>query len=352
MMAKNTEINWSCPIPLQQYPNILLGHGSGGKLMHELLENLFLPAFRNKFSEVSHDCVYLPCGDSTLAFTTDSYVINPLFFPGGNIGTLAVNGTINDLAMGGARPLYLSAAFILEEGLPIETLARIVHAMRDAARSAGVQLVTGDTKVVDKGKGDHVFINTAGIGLIEHDKVIAPQSVAQGDAVVLSGDIGRHGIAVMAKREGLEFETTIQSDCCALTGMVQDLLDAGIDLHCLRDCTRGGLATTLIEIAEVCQLSIEIDEAAIPVEEAVRGACEVLGLDPLYVANEGRFIAFVPADHAESTVEHMRQHPAGRQACIIGTVARQPSGQVTLKGLIGMRRIVTMLAGEQLPRIC
>ena len=320
--------------------------------MHQLLDNLFLPAFQNQFSKAAHDCVYLPCGDSTLAFTTDSYVIDPLFFPGGNIGTLAVNGTINDLAMGGARPLYLSAAFILEEGLSIETLTRIVHAMRDTARSAGVHLVTGDTKVVDKGKGDGLFVNTAGIGLIEHDKMIAPKQVAQGDAVILSGDIGRHGIAVMAKREGLEFETTIESDCCALKGMVHDLLDAGIDIHCLRDCTRGGLATSLIEIVQACRLSIEIDEAAIPVEEAVRGACEVLGLDPLYVANEGRFVAFVPADHAPSTVQHLRRHSAGRQACIIGNVARGRPGQVALKSLTGMRRLVTMLAGEQLPRIC
>ena len=320
--------------------------------MHQLLEDLFLPAFANPFAKIAHDCVYLPCGGSTLAFTTDSYVIDPLFFPGGDIGSLAVNGTINDLAMGGARPLYLSAGFILEEGLPLKTLTRIVNSMKDAANAAGVHLVTGDTKVVDKGKGDGVFINTAGIGLIEHDGLIGPDRLEAGDAVVLSGDIGRHGIAVMVQRQGLEFETTIESDCCPLAKMVQELLEAGIDIHCLRDCTRGGVATTLVEIAQSAQLSIGINETAIPVSEAVRGACEILGFDPLYVANEGRFLAIVPSDQAERTVSLLRGHPAGAEAGIIGEVRSKPLGQVLLKSIIGVQRIVQMLSGEQLPRIC
>ncbi len=351
-MDEKPEMNFSCPVPRQRYPNILLGHGSGGKLMHQLLEDLFLPAFANELTETAHDCVYLPFGETTLAFTTDSYVISPLFFPGGDIGTLAVNGTVNDLAMGGARPLYLSAGFILEEGLAVETLTRIVQSMKEAAEAAEVKLVTGDTKVVDKGKGDGLFINTAGLGIVEHKREIAPRHIREGDALLLNGDVGRHGIAVMVTREGLEFETAIESDCCALAGLVLELLAADIDLHCLRDCTRGGVATTLVEIAGTAKLPIEIDEAAIPVTEAVRGACEIFGLDPLYVANEGRFLAFVPAAEADRALAIMRRHPLGQDASLIGVVGEGTQGFVTLKSLIGVRRVVDMLSGEQLPRIC
>jgi hydrogenase expression/formation protein HypE len=280
-------------------------------------------------------------------------VVRPLFFPGGDIGTLAINGTVNDLAMCGARPLYLSAGFIIEEGLPMDTLWRVVQSMSRAAKEADVQLVTGDTKVVDRGKGDGIFINTAGIGIVvANHGSISPLSVKPGDAILLSGDIGRHGIAIMAQREGLEFESTIMSDCAPLSGIVLSLLDEGTEVHCLRDLTRGGLASALVEIAETSGLHLEIEEAAIPLLEDVQGACEILGFDPLYVANEGRFICFVPAQIAERTLRQMREHPLGRQACIIGTVLDDKLGLVTLKSRIGATRIVDTLSGEQLPRIC
>jgi len=351
-MSEENTTNWSCPTGLGDYTHIQLAHGSGGKMMHDLIENLFLPAFNNSFSKERHDCVYLPIGKSTLAFTTDSYVVDPLFFPGGDIGSLAINGTINDLAMGGARPLYLSAGFIIEEGLSFEVINAIVQSMKVACENSDVHLVTGDTKVVDKGKGDGLFINTAGIGIVEHAKTISPKRVREGDAVLLSGDIGRHGIAVMAKRQGLEFQTDIESDCCSLSVMVSDLINEGVDIHCLRDCTRGGLATSLVEIAEASGLSIEISEAAVPISEGVRGACEILGLDPLYVANEGCFVAFVAPDKADLVVTVLQKHSAGTQAGIIGKVTNELPGQVILKSIIGTQRIVHMLTGEQLPRIC
>jgi hydrogenase expression/formation protein HypE len=343
---------FSCPVPLQNYPNILLAHGGGGKLMHQLLEQIILPAFRNPKLETRHDGAVLPVASGRLAFTTDSYVVQPLFFRGGDIGSLAVNGTINDLAMCGARPLYMSVGFILEEGLPMETLWRIVQSMRITAHAAGVDLVTGDTKVVDRGKGDGIFINTAGIGVIEHDRVIAPSSVRPGDAILLSGDIGRHGIAIMAAREGIEFETEIESDCAPLWSLVQFLLDSGAAVHCLRDLTRGGLASTLVEIAEASALHLHIQESAIPAREDVRGACEMLGLDPLYVANEGRFAAFVPAPDADKALAAMRAHPLGAGAALIGRVREDAPGMVTMKSSIGASRIVDMISGEQLPRIC
>jgi hydrogenase expression/formation protein HypE len=291
-------------------------------------------------------------GDVKLAFTTDSYVVQPLFFPGGDIGTLAINGTANDLAMCGARPAYLSAGFILEEGLPMKVLERLVQSMQHAAAAAGVQLVTGDTKVVDKGSGDGLFINTAGIGMIEHDLSIAPARVQPGDAVLLSGDIGRHGMAMMALRAGLEFESMIESDCAPVYPLVQALLEAGMTIHCLRDLTRGGLASAVVEIAESAHLHIHLDERLIPVREDVRGACELLGLDPMYVANEGRFVCFVPADEAENTLSIMRSQALGVEACWIGEVSADPVGLVTMQSLIGVSRIVDMLSGEQLPRIC
>jgi hydrogenase expression/formation protein HypE len=341
-----------CPIPIEQYPDVLLAHGGGGRLTQQLIEKIFLPSFGNPALEAHHDGAVLEVNGIKLAFTTDSYVVKPLFFPGGDIGTLAVNGTVNDLAMCGAQPLYLSAGFILEEGLPMETLWRVVRSMKDAASIAGVQLVTGDTKVVDRGKGDAVFINTAGIGCVRHNRAIAPASVRPGDALLLSGDIGRHGIAIMAAREGLELETTIESDCAPLVEPVLNLLDAGIEVHCLRDLTRGGLASALVEIAEAARLHIRIDEQAIPMRDDVRGACEILGFDPLYVANEGRFVGFVASGDADRALELMRKHPLGAQAAKIGSVAEDPAGMVFLKSRIGATRIVDMLTGEQLPRIC
>jgi hydrogenase expression/formation protein HypE len=357
MKQKTTiALGLSCPIPISDYPNILLAHGGGGKLMHQLIEKMFVSAFKNTLLESRHDGAVFNLNGAKLAFTTDSYVVRPLFFPGGDIGTLAVNGTVNDLAMCGARPLYLSAAFILEEGLPMETLWRVVQSMQQAAQAADVQLVTGDTKVVDKGKGDGIFINTAGVGIIEHNFSIAPASVKAGDAVLVNGDIGRHGIAIMAVREGLQFDSTIASDCAPLADLVRQLLAAGIEIHCLRDLTRGGLASALNEIAQAARWQIDIDEKSIPVHEEVKGACEILGFDPLYVANEGKFVAFVASEDAERAVAIMRSHPLGGQAQIIGRVLKPEDdgtpGLVTMTSLIGAQRIIDMLSGEQLPRIC
>jgi hydrogenase expression/formation protein HypE len=341
-----------CPLPIERYPTILMAHGGGGKLTHQLIEQLFVPAFGNPLLGARHDGAVFQVPRNQLAFTTDSYVVRPLFFPGGDIGTLAVNGTVNDLAMCGARPLVLSIGMIIEEGLPMDTLVRIVSSIKQAAEQAGVQIVTGDTKVVDRGKGDGIFINTSGIGVIEHERTISPASVQPGDCILLSGDIGRHGIAIMAVREGLEFESMIESDCAALSGMVQILLAANIEIHCMRDLTRGGLASALVEIAEASGLHFHLEETRIPVIEAVKGACEILGFDPLYVANEGRFVSFVPAREAERTLALMRAHPLGSSAQIIGSVADDKAGLVTMKSSIGATRIVDMLSGEQLPRIC
>ncbi len=346
------EFNLSCPSPQSDYPQILLAHGGGGKLMHQLIERMFLAKFASPLLETRHDGAVMDLQGVRLAFTTDSYVVRPLFFPGGDIGCLAVNGTVNDLAMCGARPLFLSAAFILEEGLPVETLGRVVQGMRLAAQQARVQFATGDTKVVDKGKGDGIYINTAGIGIIEHSLSIGPGQVRPGDVVLLNGDIGRHGIAIMAVREGLSFETQIESDCAPLGELVNQLVEAGVIIHCLRDLTRGGLASALVEIAESGSTEIVIEESSIPVIEDVQGACEILGLDPLYVANEGRFIAFVPPSCADRALEVMRSHPLGASASIVGRVDDGRSGMVTMKNKIGTTRVVDMLSGEQMPRIC
>jgi hydrogenase expression/formation protein HypE len=340
----------NCPIPITSHDKVMLAHGGGGKLMHQLIEKYMLPVFSNPLLETRHDGAILQVTRYKLAFTTDSYVVRPLFFPGGDIGALAVNGTVNDLAMCGARPLYLSCALILEEGLPLETLWRVLHSMRAAADAAGVQLVTGDTKVVDRGKGDGIFINTAGIGVIEHNMTVAPHSVRPGDAVLLSGDIGRHSIAITAVRDGLEFESEILSDCAPVNAQVQALLDAGIEIHCMRDLTRGGLASALIEISEASGSQIAIEETAIPVLEDVRGACEMLGFDPLYLANEGRFVAFVPASAKAAAEEILRRFDPA--AVSIGEVSEGDAGLVTLRTRIGTSRIVDMLSGEQLPRIC
>ena len=341
-----------CPIPISDYPQILLAHGGGGKLMHRLIEDMFVPAFQNSLLGARHDGAIFSAGNARLAFTTDSYVVRPLFFPGGDIGKLAVYGTVNDLAMCGAKPLYLSAGFILEEGLETEKLWRIVQSMKLAAEESGVELVTGDTKVVDRGKGDEIFINTAGVGIIEHNLIIAPNSVQPGDALLLSGDLGRHGIAIMAAREGLEFETEIKSDCAPLASVVQKLIDEEIEIHCLRDLTRGGLASALVEIAEASKLQINIPENEIDVREDVRGACEILGFDPMYLANEGRFIAFVARRDAHRALEIMNENLFDTAAKQIGVVGAETTGDVILKSRIGANRIVDMFTGEQLPRIC
>jgi hydrogenase expression/formation protein HypE len=341
-----------CPIPIEQYPQVLLAHGGGGRLMHQLIEKMFLPVFRNPRLESRHDGAIIEHATAKIAFTTDSYVVRPLFFPGGDIGTLAVNGTVNDLAMCGAQPLCLSAGFILEEGLPMETLWRVVRSMKLAADEAGVELVTGDTKVVDRGKGDGIFINTAGIGALRHETVVAPSSVTAGDAILINGDIGRHGIAIMAARAELAFENPIESDCAPLAGIVGKLFKGEIQVHCLRDLTRGGLASALVEIAEASGLHIRIEESSVAVHENVRGACEILGFDPLYVANEGRFVCFVRAQDADRALGLMRSHPLGRDAQIIGSVVDGRAGMVTMKSRIGATRIIDMLSGEQLPRIC
>ena len=351
-MAEVKNFRVQCPVPLDDSEHIQLAHGGGGRRMHELLEGLLLPSFSNQMLLERHDGATLSIAGARVAFTTDSYVVKPLFFPGGDIGTLAVNGTVNDLAMCGARPLYLSSAFILEEGLPMELLRRVVESMRITAAQAGVQLVTGDTKVVDKGKGDGIFVNTAGIGVVEHDLTIAPSAVRPGDAILLSGDLGRHGMAILAMREGLVFDTTIESDCASLWEPIEPLLNARIEIHCLRDLTRGGLSSGLIEIAETAQVRMSIEEKLVPVREDVTGACELLGLDPLYLANEGRFVAFVPEHQTTHALDILSRHAVTREASRIGQVQGKPAGMVTIKSRFGTERVLDMLSGEQLPRIC
>lgn len=349
---KPLNFNLSCPIPISDYPHVLLAHGGGGRLMNQLIERMFASAFESLPPRDRHDGAVLQSGTTRLAFTTDSYVVRPLFFPGGNIGSLAVNGTVNDLAMCGATPRWLSAGFIIEEGLSMKTLWEIVQSMKAAADAAGVKIVTGDTKVVDRGKGDGIFINTAGVGEIGHTLAISPGNVRAGDAILLSGDIGRHGIAIMAVREGLEFETTIESDCAPLSAAVAALLEADIEIHCMRDLTRGGLASALNEISEASGLHLHIEESRVPVRGDVGAACEILGFDPLYVANEGRFACFVPERDADRALQVMRSVPVTADACRIGAVADDGSTVVTLRSRIGANRIVDMLSGEQLPRIC
>jgi hydrogenase expression/formation protein HypE len=346
-----TDFNLSCPIPLDRYPQVLLAHGGGGKLMHQLIDGMFAPVFQSL--GVQHDSTVVNLPTSKIAMTTDSYVVRPLFFPGGDIGSLSVYGTVNDLAMSGARPLYLSAGFILEEGLAMETLWQVVQSMQQAAAATGVQIITGDTKVVDRGKGDGIFINTTGIGAIEHEQFITPTSVEPGDLIILNGDLGRHGMAIMAVREGLEFETTIESDSAPCSSLVLELLTKGLTIHCLRDLTRGGLASALNEIAIAAEITIQIKETAIPVKEEVRGACEILGFDPLYVANEGRFITFVPEASLDRALQIIQSQNS--EASIIGRVTGKSTNKialVTMESTIGTTRIIDMLSGEQLPRIC
>jgi hydrogenase expression/formation protein HypE len=344
----------NCPLPLGQYERIVMAHGGGGQLMQQLLDRLVQPTFDNPYLADRHDSAVFESGGLRYAFTTDSYVVKPLFFPGGDIGKLAVCGTLNDLAMAGARPMFLSAALIIEEGLPIESLQRVLESMAAAARAAGVAIVTGDTKVVERGRGDGLYINTAGIGLIKPTTpAIRPAAVVPGDVILINGDIGRHGIAIMAQREGLALETTLESDCADLSGLVAHLLDAGIDIHCLRDLTRGGLASALIEITEAARVSIQLDEPAIPVNDAVNGVCEILGFDPLYVANEGVMAIFMPESQASQALEVLRQHPLGKNAALIGQITGPASpGHVHLRTAFGTERSLIRLSGEQLPRIC
>ena len=344
--------NLACPAPLPAQEKVLLGHGSGGRLSAELLHKVFLPAFANPILGSLNDQALLQVNGLRLAFTTDSFVVNPLFFPGGDIGTLAVNGTVNDLAMGGAEPLCLSAAFILEEGLPLETLRRAVDSLARAAGEAGVPVVTGDTKVVEKGKGDGLFINTSGIGRVPPGINLSADQARPGDAIILSGSLGDHGIAILSQREGLEFESPILSDCAALHTLVAAMLAASPAIRCMRDPTRGGLASALNEIAAQSHVGMELTESAIPIQEAVRGACELLGLDPLYVANEGKLVAITDPNHAEQIVAAMQAHPLGRQARIIGRVMEANKGLVIMRTSLGTTRIVDMLSGDQLPRIC
>ncbi len=353
--------NLQCPIPISDYPTITLAHGGGGRLTQMLIERMFAPAFANPALQTLHDGAVLPLDSAIcnlqsairLAFSTDSYVITPRFFPGGDIGSLAVHGTVNDLAMCGAQPIALSAGFILEEGLPMEELWRIVQSMSAAAKTVGVPVVTGDTKVVDRGKGDGIFINTAGIGIIPPGVEIAPTRARPGDVVLLNGPIAAHGIAIMSVREGLAFETAVESDSAPLHDLVARLLAAGGEaVHVLRDPTRGGVASALNEIAASARAGIRLDEASIPVAEQVRGACEILGLDPLYVANEGKCLVIVAPEAADAVLAAMRRHPLGKEAVIIGRVVEEHPRKVTMRSRIGGLRIVDMLSGEQLPRIC
>jgi hydrogenase expression/formation protein HypE len=342
----------SCPLPITQREQIVLGHGSGGKLTAQLIERVFLPAFSNPALDKLDDQAVLQIDGSRLAFTTDSFVVTPIFFPGGDIGKLAVNGTVNDLAMSGARPLYLAAAFILEEGLALEDLQRVVASMAEAAREAGVQLVTGDTKVVNRGKGDKIFISTTGLGLIERPVNISAAGARPGDQIILNGFIGDHGMAILSQRENLEFEGVLESDCAPLHHLVADMLQVTNEIHCLRDATRGGVATVLHEIANQSGVGMLIQETEIPVHDTVKGACEILGLDPLYVANEGKLVAVVPAESAGQVVEQMRENPLGREARVIGEVVSEHPRMVLMHTEIGGMRVLDTLFGEQLPRIC
>ena len=346
---------WTCPLPLKNYPTIVMGHGAGGKMMNDLIRHMFASQFDNDLLSQLEDSTSFDLDVSEgqrLAFTTDSFVVSPLSFPGGDIGELAVNGTVNDLAMSGARPLYLSAGFILEEGLAMETLGRITASMARACETAGVQIAAGDTKVVDKGHGDGMFINTSGLGVIPQGVRIGPANAAPGDAILVSGTLGDHGIAIMSVREGLAFESEILSDTAPLNGLVADMLAASKQVHCLRDATRGGLSAVLNELAAASQVGMEFDEEALPVRPAVVAACEMLGLDPLYIANEGKLVAIVPEKFAQEILAAMRKSPFGKDAALIGRVVQDHPGVVVAKTALGSSRVVDLPAGELLPRIC
>ncbi|MHB8989138.1 MAG: hydrogenase expression/formation protein HypE [Desulfobulbia bacterium] len=344
--------NFSCPLPIMEYETIQLAHGSGGRLSAELVSRFFLPRFGNETLNRLEDQAVVDFSRGRLALTTDSFVVDPLFFPGGDIGDLAINGTVNDVCMSGATPLYLAAAFIIEEGLPMVTLHRILLSMEKAAKSAGVQIVTGDTKVVNRGCCDKLFITTTGVGRVPEGANISAANLQAGDRIILSGSIGDHGMAILTSREGLSFASRVQSDTAALNGLVARMLQASPIIHAMRDPTRGGLATTLNEFAAASGVGIVLQEAAIPVRPEVRGACEVLGIDPMYVANEGKLVAVVPGEVADTVVAAMRSHPLGREAAIIGEVVAENRGMVVMRNALGAQRIVDMPVGEQLPRIC
>jgi hydrogenase expression/formation protein HypE len=341
-----------CPAPKSQYDRVVLGHGSGGRLTADLIQRLFVPGFGNDVLAALEDQATVRVPGSRIAFTTDSFVVRPLFFPGGDIGKLAVHGTVNDLAVGGARPLYLSAAFILEEGLALADLERIVASMRGACDAVGVALVTGDTKVVDRGKGDQVFITTSGVGVVPEGLSLSIRSAKPGDRVLVSGTIGDHGMAVMSVREGLEFETVLESDTAPLHDLVRVMLETCPSIRCMRDPTRGGLAGALNELAAASRVGVRLEEDHIPIRNEVRAACEVLGLDPLYVACEGRLVAVVPPADADRLLCAMKRHPLGRDAAEVGEVVGDHPGLLTLRTRVGGERVVPLLAGEQLPRIC
>lgn len=342
----------NCPLPIDNSEHVLLGHGSGGRLTHKLISSVFYPAFRNPLLEQDHDGSIFLVEAGRLALSTDSFVVDPIFFPGGNIGDLAVNGTVNDIACCGARPLYLTAGFILEEGLPLKDLELIVNSMKDAAEKAGVYIIAGDTKVVERGKCDKVFINTTGIGIVSPEIHISPQNAAPGDVIICSAPIGVHGITILSTRESLGFETNIKSDTAALNKMIEALYTAIKDIHVFRDPTRGGLSSTLNEIAEAANVEIELDEELLPVPDAVRAASEILGLDPLYIANEGVVLVILPEEHVSKVLDIMHSFPEGKDAVVIGRVTTSGKNTVKMKNLYGGYRMITMLNGDQLPRIC
>jgi len=351
MSAAEPGFTLTCPVPITGRKSIVLGHGSGGRLTAQLIRDLFLPAFDNEILRKLDDQAVLDVAGARIAMTTDSFVVTPLVFPGGDIGELAINGTVNDLAMSGAQPLYLSAAFILEEGLPMEELAQVIESMSSAAKAAGVAVVTGDTKVVNRGSADKLFITTTGVGLVPDGVKISASNARAGDQIILSGTIGDHGMAVFSKREGLEFEGSIVSDTAPLYKLVRAMLEAG-EIHALRDPTRGGLATSLCEIAVASGVGMELDSRAIPVREDVKAACEILGMDPLYVANEGKLVAFVDASSADAVLKAMCALPEGRDAVVIGQAVQAHGGMVLLKTEIGGTRLLDLPFTEQLPRIC
>ncbi|POX58472.1 hydrogenase expression/formation protein HypE [Streptomyces sp. Ru62] len=344
--------NWTCPAPLRDQPVVVMGHGGGGALSAELIEQVFAPAYGNPTLAALTDSAVLGLGGARLAFSTDSYVVRPLFFPGGSLGDLAVNGTVNDLAMSGARPTHLSAAFILEEGVELAVVERVARAMGDAARTAGVTIATGDTKVVESGHGDGVYVTTAGVGVVPEGVDIRPQRARPGDAVIVSGPIGQHGVAVLSVREGLEFGVEITSDTAPLADLVAAMLAATPDIHVLRDPTRGGLGASLNEIARASGTGVRLRERAVPVPDEVANACGFLGLDPLYVANEGRLVAFVPAEHSEAVLAAMRAHPQGTGATLVGECVADHPGMVVVATGLGGTRVLDLPLGEQLPRIC
>ncbi len=347
-----TKMTLNCPLPYQP-KQIVMAHGGGGRMMQQLIDTIIQPIFDNDILNQKHDSAVININQSKLALTTDSYVINPLFFSGGNIGKLAICGTLNDLAMSGAKPLYITCSLIIEEGFLITNLQRILESMQEIAQQAGVKIVTGDTKVVEKGKGDGLYINTAGVGIIADNIEVNPNKIQVGDHIIINSDIARHGMTIMLEREGIEFENDLKSDCADLSNLVQILINQDIDLHCLRDLTRGGLASGLIELATHSQLQFEINDSILPIQESVKSGCDILGFDPLYIANEGCFVLFVSALESEKALNYLQQHPLGQQACVIGEVtAVNDKGIVNLKTALGSHRVLDLLSGEQLPRIC